>query len=86
MVSYLDIRTATASLERGNVSTILGMLQSINEQISGDVILGGVSVTIDRAMHQLRELQQLAYETMMEVEAERAARIRLRPNSQRKPN
>ena len=59
-VRYLDIRTITASLERGNVSTMLGMLQGIHDQVSGDEIMEGVADTVGSAILQLRELQQLA--------------------------
>lgn len=85
-MSYLDIRTVTTSLERGNVSTILGVLHGIHEQVSRDEIMEGVTETIGDAIRQLRELQQLAYDTMMEIEAERAAGLDHWSDSHKKPH
>lgn len=85
-MSYLDIRTVTTSLERGNVSTILGVLHGIHEQVSRDEIMEGVTETIGDAIRQLRELQQLAYDTMMEIEAERAAGLYHWSDSHKKPH
>lgn len=85
-MSYLDIRTVTTRLERGNVSTILGVLHGIHEQVSRDEIMEGVTETIGDAIRQLRELQQLAYDTMMEIEAERAAGLYHWSNSHKKPH
>ncbi len=85
-MSYLDIRTMTAGLERANVSTILGLLQGIHQQVSNDDIMEGVAASIDNAIGQLRELQQLAYETMLEIEAERAAGLYHRPSPHKKPH
>lgn len=83
-MSYLDIHAVTTSLERGNVSTILGVLQGIHEQFSRDEIMEGVTETIGDAIRQLRQLQQLAYDTMMEIEAERAADLCHRSNPRKK--
>lgn len=85
-MSYLDIRTVTTSLERGNVSTILGVLHGIHEQVSRDEIMEGVTETIGDAIRQLRELQQLAYDTMMEIEAERAAGLYHWSGTHKKPH
>ncbi len=85
-MSYLDIRNVTAGLQRANVSTILGMLNGIHQQVCSDDIMEGVASSIESAIDQLRELQQIAYETMMEIEAERAARGYHHPSTHKKPN
>jgi len=74
-----------AGLDTGNVVVIFGMLQSIHAAVLGDVVMGEFAETIALAMAQLRELQQIACETMFEIEAERAAaasnrRLRLVPD------
>jgi hypothetical protein len=70
-VSYLDIRSVTPGFERGNVSAILGVLNGIHELIAADIIMEDVAQTLGCAIQQLTTLQQLAYDTMLEAEAER---------------
>ena len=66
-------------LDAGNVMVILGMLHSIHDEVSEDVVMEDFAGTVLLAIGQLRDLQRLAYETMIEIEAERATgRRRLR--------
>ena len=62
-----------AGLDSGNVTVMLGMLESIHDEAVDDIVMSQFAGTIGRAILQLRELQRLAYETMIEVEAERAS-------------
>lgn len=59
-----------AGLETGNVAVILDMLQSIHAYALDDVVMDEFATTIAKAIAQLRQLQQIAYETMLEIEAE----------------
>lgn len=85
-MNSLDIRTVTASLQRGNVSRILGVLLEIHDHVCSDDIMDGVASALQDAIGQLRDLQRLAYETMMEIEAEQAAQLMSRPHRHKKPN
>ena len=51
---------------------MLGMLESIRNEVDDDVVMAEFANTVDRAILQLRDLQRLAYEMMLEIEAERA--------------
>ena len=61
-----------AGLDTGNVTVMLGMLESIHVEVSEDVVMAEFARTVGLAILQLRELQLLAYQTMIEIEAERA--------------
>ena len=61
-----------AGLDASNVVVMLGMLESIHGEVDGDDVMTDFASTIHSAIGQLRGLQQLAYQTMIEVEAERA--------------
>ena len=67
-----DFIGGAAGFDTGTVAVMLGMLQSIHTEADGDVVMGEFAGTIAHAMTQLRELQQIAYQTMIEIEAERA--------------
>jgi len=58
--------------DAGSVTVMLGMLQSIWDEASDDEVMDEFADTIVLAIGQLRDLQRLAYETMIEAEAERA--------------
>lgn len=72
-MSDLALSTAGVGLDIGNVSVILGMLECIHNEVSEDVIMAEFATIIQHGIGHLRDLQQLAYETMLEVEAERAS-------------
>ncbi len=59
-------------LDTGNVSVMLGMLECIQDELEDDEVMVAFAATIQTAIGQLRTLQQLAYETMIEIESERA--------------
>lgn len=61
-----------AGPDASNVVVVLGMLERIHHAASGDEVMTDFARTIRRAITQLRGLQQLAYQTMIEIEAERA--------------
>ncbi len=69
-MTYLDIRSLTPELQRGNVSAIIGMLSGIRELIADDEIMEDIAETIEKAIRQLNLRRQLAYETMLEIDAE----------------
>ena len=59
-------------LDTGNVSVMLGMLECIHDETDDDEVMIDFAATIKTAIGQLRDLRQLAYETMIEIESERA--------------
>jgi hypothetical protein len=71
-MTHTAIRHGAARLQRGSVSAILGLLQGVHDQVSEDEIMD--------------DLQQLAYETMLEIETERANLAYGPPAGQRKPH
>jgi hypothetical protein len=80
-VIELSFVKEAAGLDAGNVLVMLGMLHSIHDEVEDDVVMADFAVTIALAITQLRKLQQLAYEAMIEIESERTtgrgARLRL---------
>jgi predicted site-specific integrase-resolvase len=68
----LGFATGAAGLDASNVVVMLGMLESIHDEVDGDDVMTDFASTIHSAISQLRGLQQLAYQTMIEIEAERA--------------
>lgn len=62
----------TGGFDASNVAVMLGMLECIHEKTTDDEVMADVANTVGRAIRQLRELQRLAYLTMIEIEAERA--------------
>jgi GAF domain-containing protein len=85
-MTHTAIRHGAARLQRGSVSAILGLLQGVHDQVSEDEIMDEVAATVGQAIRQMRDLQQLAYETMLEIETERANRAYGPPAGQRKPH
>ena len=75
-----------AGLDTGNVTVMLGMLESIFEEASDDVVMADFAHTVALAIVQLRNLQQLAYQTMIEIEAEQATGRRQARIIHRKPH
>ena len=61
-----------ASSDPASVTVMLGMLESILTEASDDDIMSEFSETVGFAIEQLRGLQLIAYETMIEIETERA--------------
>jgi len=68
-----DFSNGAAGLDTGNVCAMLAMLECIHSEASDDVVMAEFAGTVGCAIVQLRELQHLAYETMLEIEAERAS-------------
>ena len=68
----LDFVKEGAGFNTGNVIVMLGMLESIHDEASDDEVLAQFADTVASAIGQLRDLQQLAYQTMIEIEADRA--------------
>ena len=68
----LSTRNESTDVNAGNVTVMLGMLESIHEEAGDDPVMAEFAGTVGLAIQQLRDLQQLAYETMIEIEAERA--------------
>ncbi len=65
---------------------ILGMLQGIHDEVNDDEIMVEVAATVEFAITQLRHLQQLAYDTMIEIDAERGVTCCCRSAERKKPN
>ena len=59
-------------LDTGNVSVMLGMLECMHDEVDDDEVMVDFAATLLTAIGQLRGLRQLAYETMLEIESERA--------------
>ena len=72
-----------AGLDTGNVTVMLAMLKCIHDEVYADEVMAEFASTVGLAIGQLNDLQRLAYEAMIEVEAERATG---RTTSRRKPN
>ena len=85
-MSNLAIRNAVTGTVRRNVSMILGMLQGIHDEVADDEVMADVAATVGCAITQLRNLQRLAYQTMIEVESERSGADLLTGSKRKKPN
>lgn len=77
----LAVRPAQSSLDTRSVSVLLGALEYIHDQLCDDDITEPIADTVGHAIGQLEELRRLAYETMLEIESERASAGRLRRSS-----
>ena len=74
------LHNSANGLDTGNVTVMLGMLECIHDEVDDDEVMVDFAATIQTAIGQLRTLQSLAYETMIEIESERAlARHRQTP-------
>lgn len=68
----IDVDGANGNADAGSVMVILGKLQSIHNEVCDDDVMEDFAATVSRAIQQLRDLQRLAYETMIEIETERS--------------